>query len=250
MTHAAAMYPIETTAAVLRAFRDYVDTAPDAVNASATLWTVPRTPLFPERLHGCSVIAINGVYAGDGQRGEQILGAIRAFSDPIFEVLEHLPYTSVQRMYDLFFPPCALRHCWKGLYLDGLGEAVVSSLAAGFARRRTPLSMLVIWAQGGALSRVRPGDTAVGSRNSPFLVEVLASWQEPEWTDANIEWARTVCEDICHYARGKPDFNFPGVEDDMQWFVSAVFAEQYERLVRVKRKYDPANVFRVNPNVT
>jgi FAD/FMN-containing dehydrogenase len=250
VTYAAAMYPIETAPAVLSAFRDYVDTAPDAVNASATLWTVPSTPLFPERLHGRSVIAVNGVYAGDGQRGEQILGAIRAFSDPIFEVLEPLPYTSVQRMYDVFFPPCGLRYYWKGLYLDGLGEAVVSGLAAGFARKRSPLSMLVIWAQGGALTRVRPGETAVGSRNSPFLLEILANWQEPECTDANIAWARAVFDDMHQNSRGKPNFNFPGVEDDMKSFVSAAFAEQYERLVRVKRKYDPANVFRVNQNIT
>jgi hypothetical protein len=206
--------------------------------------------VFPERLHGRSVIAVNGVYAGGGQRGEQILSAIRAFGDPIFDVLEPLPYTSVQRMYDVFFPPSRLRYYWKGLYLDGLGEAVVSGLAAAFARKPSPLSMLVIWAQGGALARVRPADTAVGSRNSPFLLEILANWQEPECTDANIAWARTVFADMHQYSRGKPNFNFPGVGDDMKSFVSAAFAEQYERLVRVKRKYDPANLFRVNQNLT
>jgi hypothetical protein len=250
VTYAAAMYPIEAAAAVLPAFSDYMDTAPDAVNASATLWTVPSTSVFPERLHGRSVIAVNGVYAGDGQRGEQILSAIRAFGDPIFDVLEPFPYTSVQRMYDVFFPPSRLRYYWKGLYLDGLGEAVVSSLAAAFARKPSPLSMLVIWAQRGALTRVRPGDTAVGSRNSPFLLEILANWHEPERTEANIAWARAVFEDMQQCSPGKPNFNFPGVDDDMKSFVSAAFAEQYERLVRVKRKYDPANVFRVNQNIT
>jgi hypothetical protein len=227
-----------------------MDTAPDAVNASATLWTVPSTPVFPERLHGRSVIALNGVYAGDGQRGEQILGAIRAFGDPILEVLEPLPYTSVQQMLDVFFPSGGLRYYWKGLYLDGLREAVISGLAAAFARKPSPLSMLVIWAQGGALTRVGPGDTAVGSRNSPFLLEILANWHEPEGTDANIAWARAVFEDMHQCSRGKPNFNFPGVGDDMKSFVHAAFAEQYERLVRVKRKYDPANVFRVNQNIT
>ncbi len=230
--------------------RDYVDTAPDAVNASVTLWTVPSTPVFPERLHGRSVLAVNGVYAGDGRRGEQILAAIRAFGDPIFDVLEPLPYTSVQRMVDVFFPPCELRYYWKGLYLDGLREAVISGLATAFARKPSPLSMLVIWAQGGALTRVRPGDTAVGARNSPFLLEILANWQEPERTDANIAWARAVFEDMHRCSRGKPNFNFPGVDDDMKAFVNAAFAEQYERLLRVKRKYDPANVFRVNQNIT
>ena len=110
--------------------------------------------------------------------------------------------------------------------------------------------MLVVWAQGGALTRVRPGDTAVGSRTSPFLLEILASWKEPEHTDANIAWARAVFDDMHQCSRGKPNFNFPGIDDDMKSFVSAAFAEQYERLVRVKRKYDPANVFRINQNIT
>jgi FAD/FMN-containing dehydrogenase len=249
VTYAAAMYPVEAASAVLPAFRDYMDTAPDAVNAYATLWTVPRTPAFPERLHGRNVIAVNGVYVGDGQRGEQILGAIRAFGDPIFDVLEAVPYTSLQRMVDVFFPACELRYYWKGLYLDGLRESVISRLAAAFERKPSPLAMLVIWAQGGAVTRVRPGDTAVGSRNSPFLLEILANWQEPERTEANIAWARAVCEDMHQCSRGKPNFNFPGVDDDMESFVNAAFAEQHERLVRVKRKYDPANVFRLNQNV-
>jgi hypothetical protein len=227
-----------------------MDTAPDAVNASATLWTVPTTPVLPKRLHGRSVVAINGIYAGDGQRGEQILDAIRAFGDPIFDVSEPLPYTSLQRMLDGFFPACELHYYWKGLYLDGLGETVISDLTAAFARKPSPLSMLVVWAQRGALTRVRPGDTAVGSRNSPFLLEILANWKEPERTDANIAWARAVFEDVHQCSRGKPNFNFPGVDEDMGSFVNAAFAEHYERLLLVKRKYDPANVFRVNQNIT
>lgn len=250
VTQAAAMYPIEAAAAVLPGFRDYVETAPDAVNASATFWTVPSTPIFPERVQGRNVIAVNGIYVGDRQRGEQVLGALRAFGDPIFEVLESLSYTSVQQMFDVFFPKYALCYYWKGLYLDRLCDSVILRLADAFSRAVSPLSMLVVWAQGGALSRVRPGDTAVGSRNSSFLLEILATWKEPELTDANIAWARAVFEDMRQYSRGKPHFNFPGVEDDMKSFVSAAFAEQYERLVRVKRKYDPANVFRINQNIT
>ena len=127
--------------------------------------------LFPERIHGRSVIAVNGVYVGDGQRGQQVLHAIRTFADPLLEVSESRAYTSVQQMFDVFFPKYALRYYWKGLYLDSLCDSVISRLAAAFSRKASPLSMLVVWAQGGALARVRPGDTAVGSRNSPFLLE-------------------------------------------------------------------------------
>ena len=244
------MYPIEAAAAVLSGFRDYAETAPDAVNASATFWTVPGTALFPERIHGRSVIAVTAVHVGDSQRGQQVLQAIRTFADPLLEVSESRAYTSVQQMFDVFFPKYALRYYWKGLYLDSLGDSVISRLAAAFSRKASPLSMLVVWAQGGALARVGRADTAVGSRNSPFLLEILANWKEPERTDANIAWARAVFEDLHQGSPGKPNFNFPGVGEDMKSFVSAAFAEQFDRLVRVKRKYDPANVFRVNQNIT
>ena len=250
VTHAAATYPVEAAAAVLSGFRDYVETAPDAVNASATFWTVPSMALFPERIHGRSVIAVDAVYVGDGQRGQRVLHAIRTFADPLRDVSEPRAYTSVQQMFDVFFPKYALRYCWKGLYLDRLCDSVISWLADAFSCKASPLSMLVVWAQGGALARVGRADTAVGSRNSPFLVEILANWKESERSDENIAWARAVFEDLHLGSPGKPNFNFPGVGEDMKPFVTAAFAEQFDRLVRVKRKYDPANVFRVNQNIT
>ena len=250
VTHAAAMYPIEAAAAVLSSFRDYVETAPDAVNASATFWTVPSMPLFPERIHGRSVIAVNGVYVGDGQRGQQVLHAIRTFGDPLLEVSEpravHVGAANVR---------CLLPEVRAPLLLEGAvsrqlvrrgyfaaGRCVLAQSVAAFHARR-------LGAGRRARSR-RPNDTAVGSRNSPFLLEILANWKEPERTDANIAWARAVFEDLHQCSRGKPNFNFPGVGEDMKSFVSAAFAEQFDRLVRVKRKYDPANVFRVNQNIT
>ena len=250
VTHAAAMYPVEAAAAVLPGFRDYSETAPDAVNASATFWTVPSTPIFPERLHGRSVIAVNGIYVGDGQRGQQVLHALRTFGDPLLDVSESRAYTSVQQMFDVFFPKHALRYYWKDLSLDSLCDSAISRLAAAFSRKASPLSMLVVWAQGGALARVGPGDTAVGARNSPFFVEILANWKEPEGSEANLAWVRGVVDEMRQCTGDKPNFNFPGVEEDLKLLVSAAVAEQYERLVEVKRKYDPANVFRVNQNIT
>jgi FAD/FMN-containing dehydrogenase len=250
VTFAAVMYAIDVAPAVLAAFREYMETAPDALNASATLWTIPATPAFPERLHGRSVISIGGMYLGDGHRGEQILQALKTFDEPLYGGVEPVPFTSVQRMFDSFFPEHALRYYWKSLYLNALDETVISHLAAAFARSPSPLSMLVVWAQGGALTRVGARETAVGSRHNPFLLEILANWDEPDRTQSSIAWAREVCQAADQCTRVRPNFNFPGVGDDMRAFVAAAFAEQYERLAQVKRKYDPANVFRVNQNVT
>ena len=94
-------------------------------------------------------------YSGNGQRGQQVLHALRTFGDPLLDASEPRAYTSVQQMADVFFPKDALRYYWKGLYLDSLCDSVISRLADAFARKVSPLSMLVVWAQGGALTRVR-----------------------------------------------------------------------------------------------
>ena len=250
LTCAGALYPAETAAAVLSGFRDYIETAPDEVNAASTLWTVPVSELFPERLRRQDVIAINGIYAGNGQRGEQILQPLTSFGRVALQVVEPQRYTSLQRMFDPFFPAYQLRYYWKGLYLDSLDDPVVSALVDAFHRRASPLSMLVVWAQGGALGRVGPRETAAGARSSPFMVEILANWREPEGTDANIAWARTVFAALSRFSQGKPNFNFPGVGENMREFAAAAFREQYDRIAQVKRKYDPLNLFRVNQNVT
>ena len=153
-------------------------------------------------------------------------------------------------MFDVFFPKYELRYYWKGLYLDSLCDSVISRLAAAFSRKASPLSMLVVWAQGGALARVGRAIRPSGPRNSPFLLEILANRKEPDGTAANIAWGRALFEDLHQGSPGKPNFNFPGVGEDMKSFVSAAFAEQFDQLVRVKRKYDPANVFRVNQDIT
>ncbi len=116
----------------------------------------------------------------------------------------------------------------------------ISPLRSRVNRRRSPC-----WSSGRRAAR-----SVASSLEIQFLLEILANWEDPECNDSNIAWARAVFEDMGQCSRGKPNFNFPGVEDDMKSFVRAAFGEQYERLVRVKRKYDPANVFRANQTIT
>ena len=175
------MCRLDAAAAVLPAFRDYMDTATDAVNVRDTLDSSEHAGIS-EGLHGRSVIAVNGIYVGDGHRGEQILGAIRTLGDPIFDVLQPLPYTSVQRLVDVFFPACGLRYYWKGLYLDGLGDSVVSALAAAFARNPSPLSMLVIRA--GRANGRHAGPSRHGVVAETAWLPVLRSLEMRSWFEA------------------------------------------------------------------
>jgi hypothetical protein len=108
--------------------------------------------------------------------------------------------------------------------------------------------MAVVTPLGGALSRVDPGATAAGDRQAPFLLEILATWHDLGQTEANIAWARDFFAAMEPFGSGRTNLNFPGSGDD-QHFGRAAFGGNYERLVSVKKTYDPANRFRLNQNI-
>jgi hypothetical protein len=108
--------------------------------------------------------------------------------------------------------------------------------------------MVALWVLGGALARVDPSTTATGARDAPFLLEILANWDDPASVDANIQWARGLFETMQPHGTGKTNLNFPGLGDEPE-FVRAAFGDHWRRLVEVKRRYDPGNLFRVNQNI-
>lgn len=244
------VYPFERADAVLAGFRAFAETAPETVNVNAVLWTVPAEPAFPEPCHGRDVVSVAGIFVGAPERGEQVLAPLRTFDEPLFDMSARLSYVDLQRMFDPLFPETRLRYYWKADHLDGLSDTVIAAIDEAFQRRPSPLSMVSVWALGGAMARVGAHETAAGKRDATFMVEVLANWPETGDTDRNVAWCRDTCSALERVVATRPNFNFPGVAEDVQPFVHAVFGTQYERLRAVKRRYDPTNLFRLNQNVT
>ncbi len=242
------VYPLESAGRVMSAVRDFAAQAPDEVNISTTWWTIPEVPAFPPELHGRAVIVVGGVYAGPPERGETVLQPLRQIETPLLDLSGTIPYGGLQQMFDPFFPSGTLQYYWKSIYLAGLGDDVVRTVAEYVARRPSSLSMVAIWALGGALGRVDAGSTATGSRGAPYMVEILANWADPSDAETNIRWARELFADLERFGTGKTNVNFPGLGDD-PGFGRAAFGNQWTRLVEIKRKYDPTNLFRLNQNI-
>ncbi len=99
------------------------------------------------------------------------------------------------------------------------------------------------------MDRVDENKAALGQRGAPFSVEILSNWMDPEETEANIEWARVFYEAMKPFSSGQLSVNFPGLGEDSADFVRAAYGANYGRLVAAKRKYDPTNLFRLNPNI-
>ena len=242
------VYPLESASTVISAVREYAAGAPDEVNVSTTWWSIPPVAAFPEEHHGRAVIVVGAVYVGPPERGERILQPLRQIEPPVLDLSATLPFTALQQMFDPFFPSGGLRYYWKSLYLAGLDDEMVGGVAEHVRKRPSPLSMVGIWALGGALGRVDAAATAAGARDAPFLLEILANWDGAADSDANILWAQEFFRAMAPRGTGRTNVNFPGHGDDPE-FGRAAFGEHWDRLVRVKKKYDPENRFRLNQNI-
>ncbi len=242
------VYPLESAAGVMEAVRDFAAGAPDAVNVSATWWTIPAVPGFPEALHGRPVIIVGAAFSGAPEQGERILEPLRHIEPPLLDLSGTLPYVGLQSMFDPFFPAVECLYYWKSIYLAALDAGAVKTIAAHVASRPSSRSMVGLWALGGALGRVPAGATATGDRSAPYLLEILANWTEPAASDANVAWARGLFDAMQPFGTGKTNFNFPGFGDEPH-FVRAAFGSDWTRLREVKKRYDPDNVFRLNQNV-
>ena len=111
------------------------------------------------------------------------------------------------------------------------------------------MSMVAVWALGGAMARVDAATTAVGSRDAPYVVEILANWKNVAETEANVAWARELFSTLHRFSSGKTNVNFPGLPEESISLVRAAFGSDYARLRVVKQKYDPENFFRLNHNI-
>lgn len=242
------VYPLDSASSVMAGMREFAAAAPDEVNVSATWWTIPPVPAFPEALHGRDVIIIGGVYVGIPEDGERILRPLREIEEPLLDMSSILPYSALQQMFDPFFPARELQYYWKSIYLADLAEEAVRTIAEHVAARPSARSMAGVWALGGVLGRIDASATAAGARNAPYLLEILANWADPTEAKANIAWARDFFDAMAPFSTGKTNLNFPGLGDDAE-FGRAAFGESWSRLLEAKRKYDPTNLFRLNQNI-
>ncbi|WP_135302780.1 FAD-binding oxidoreductase [Haloarcula amylovorans] len=232
--------------AVFDGFREWADTAPRNAGALPFLAHVPELDEFPEPSWGEPTVALLGSFRGEIGDAEEVYTPLRESATPIADLSGPIPYETLQSMLDEDYPD-GLRYYWKSVFLTELTDEVIDIAIRYNESAPSRLSTVDVWHLGGAVADVPQDATAFWHRDKPFMLTVEANWEDPSEDDANVEWARGVFDEVASLdvASGRYG-NFPGFAEDP---TTMLYGDNYDRLVEVKTKYDPENVFHLNQNI-
>jgi FAD/FMN-containing dehydrogenase len=244
------VYPIEAGAAPIRFWRDFLADKHDDVASIVEFSTIPHDPEYPEAAWGKRVYTIAAMYAGDVERGENLLRPLREQGELVTDFSGQMSYCDMQRLFDTVIPFGQHRCYWKSRYLADLPDGAIDLMLEGNAAPPSPNTLSSIWNFGGATARVPADATAFGDRSMPWMVSFDSIWSTEDDDEANVAWSRSFWERLArHAAGGRIYLNFAGLGEDSDDLVRRSFGDNFDRLTAIKRAYDPGNVFRFNQNI-
>jgi hypothetical protein len=247
--HCAPIYHGDQAKEITKGWREFMHTAPDEFTTEMFYWNIPVHPTFPEELHGTPVVVPAGVWAGNAEDGEKFCQPLRELGTPLLDISGPKPFTLIQKTFDPYLPKGELQNYWKSIYLDNINDEVIDAVIEIFENRPAQLCPFVMHDLRGASSRVAADATAFGDRSAPFLFELNSSWTDLSQSESNIAWTRQKWDELRQFSSGGLYLNFAGLGMEDQAIVRETYGANYDRLVEIKNKYDPANLFRLNQNI-
>jgi len=229
-----------------RFYRDYVRTLPDEMTIWSVLRYAPPLPFIPEEYHGKLVLLIPFVWLGDQAEGEKLLQPIRDQGVNIGDGSGMKPWTAWQAAFDGLVEHGA-RNYWKSHHLKNLSDDCIGEILSYAARLPHGESEVFIPHMEGAPSRVNPESTAFPHRETPFLLNIHTRWRDPGDDDRCLDWARKFHDATRPFSQGVY-VNFLS-EEGKDRVREAYTAEVWDRLVSIKKIWDPENIFRMNQNI-
>ena len=239
-------YPVTRAHELVSFFRSYSETAPDEVSGFAIFGSVPAAPFIPAELHGAPTVILAGCYVDPVEEGDAVMRPLREQGGAQFDLSGPMPYLELQKFFDEDYPSGELQYYWKSVFLRELSDAAIDRLIELAAERPSPLTTIDLWQMGGAVSRIRSGDTAFAEREAPFLIGIESNWDDPADNERNIAWTRRVFQELQPFSTGGLYLNF---EEHRDGAPQEALQGNYGRLLEIKRRYDPTNLFRVNQNI-
>jgi FAD/FMN-containing dehydrogenase len=242
------IYPLEAAGDVLRFYRDFTASTPEELGAMAVFRLAPQAPFIPAELHGKPVLAIIVCYVGDAEEGEHLVQPLRDFGSPIVDGITRKPFAAHNSSLDAG-QPTGMHYYWKSEYVTEIADDAIESLVAFAANMTSPYSRLFQFQLGGATQRYDEQAMAVSHRKAEYVIGINTGWADPQDSEKQIQWTRDLWTAIRPFSTGGVYVNFLSADDGEDRVRAAYGATKFERLVQLKSKYDPQNLFQVNKNI-
>ena len=230
-------YPLSRAHEVLRFYHEFASGCPDGLSTTASLGVSPE---------GEGAISVSVCYCGPLEEGERVLRPLREFGSPLADNIEPMAYTTLQSAPDAGFPS-GRRHYWKSSYIKELSEEAIEVMAEYVSEIPSRATGIGLQQMHGAASRVDPTATAFPHRDEHYDFLILSQWADPAESERNVEWTRSLFEAMEPFFEEGVYVNNLGDEGEDR--VMAAYGANYGRLLALKGKYDPTNLFRLNQNI-
>jgi FAD/FMN-containing dehydrogenase len=239
----------ERATEILKLARDYMPSAPEDFGGGVAFINAPPAPFVPAELQGQPVVGLIVCWTGDHDEGERVVAPLREVAQPVVDLVQPMPYIALQSMLDDGGPK-GIRGYFKAEFMEELSDEAVDKLVRHGAKRAGPMAQLLLEPMRGAISNTDDDETALGRRDVPWCYHALGMWLEPdaETVDAHVSWAKALAEDLKPHTTEGVYLNYTSDEGEER-VRSSYGPAKYDRLVALKDRYDPDNMFRLNQNI-
>ncbi len=239
-------FELEHIQDVLRFYREFIADAPEEYGGFPAFQIAPPLPFIPENRQGQPFIAMVNCWSGAPEQGERLIAQVRSIAPPVAEMIGPMPYPEINSAFDALVPP-GMQHYWKANFVSDLTDAVIDAHVVHGPKVPVVNSTVHIYPINGACHRVPADATAFAYRDANFATVIAGMWPEPTDNEANIGWVRDYYAATAPLSEDGGYVNFMAGDDQDR--VRANYGGNYERLVDVKRAYDPDNLFHLNQNI-
>jgi FAD/FMN-containing dehydrogenase len=242
-----ALWPAARANEVLRAWRDYVDDAPDELGTGMVMITAPPEEFVPDHLKGRPAMGLAAIWVGDPEEGAAHIQPLKDLG-PEVDLIQPMPYTAFQAMIDAS-APWGLRSYWRGEYMDALTDDAIDTYTAhapDLVAAGMPFTQMALFRIGQAVNVVPDDATAFSHREARYMFHPITIWESPDDDVRMMAAARAFAKAMRPYDTGQAYLNFTAEAERVR---EAYGDAKYDRLVAIKDRYDPDNLFRLNPNI-
>ncbi|MFL6035276.1 MAG: FAD-binding protein, partial [Gaiellaceae bacterium] len=241
------LWPLDRAREVLRRYREFIEDAPDEVSGAAAILTAPPAPFVPAELQGQHVVGVVAVAVATPEHGEELFRPLREFGPPAVDIVGPMPYTAVQQLLDPGNPH-GLYNYWKAELVRELGDELIDVSIEHAARMGHSHSIMLFQPLGGEIARIADDSNAITARHAAWTAHCIGEWETPAETEAELAWVKAWGSLIEPFKIAGAPLTFRADTGDEH--VRRAFGEEkYARLVALKDKYDPQNLFRLNQNI-